>query len=191
MRYVLVALMVGFMLIVATACISIPTGDGGSIKLSKDGATLKTADGEEHSVKVDVNDQSLTYSGVDQDGKSIETSVGLSDELPSVFPANTPIPDGAVLTVVEGDYDGRKQYIVRYETQGSVAETYYKYRTFFEQAGYADIIDPSEGQVDEDAYMEHLSGTGDNHKLMVSIMTASASEVDKGAIIGLTYSEIE
>lgn len=192
MRYVLTGLMLGWIVIFAAACISIPTGDGGTIKLSKDGATVKTADGDELSLNVDTEAEAYTYSGVDADGNTFQSTIGVSETLPAQFPKDIPIPDDVQLTVIENTLDGQHHYSVSFEAQGSVAEHYQTYRTYIDQSNYEDVFDSKGVEAYEDSFFEYISATSGKYSLAVSIMNTGTGEFDDdGVMISITYFENE
>lgn len=111
----LIALVV---LLALAGCISIPIGDGSSMKISTDGITIKDENDEEHSINIDkdegeitfegfgqedgsgkisIDDESgqLSFEGETQDGEEYSMSFGADVELPSEFPSDFPIADDA------------------------------------------------------------------------------------------------
>ena len=112
-----------------TGCISIPTGDGGKIKLSKDGVEIKDKDGEKSSISVDAEEGG--YSMEFEDGTS--TSAGSHATIPDAFPKDILLPkDGQLLQSGESEYEGRPAYMLTYQVQGDMtkdAELYHAYLT--------------------------------------------------------------
>src|SRR5699024_6833482 len=101
---------------VLAGCISIPIGDGNSLKLSKEGVTVKSkdgdettfgldededgnvtikgegSDGQELNIGVDQESGSINMSGVDEEGEEREFSMEPIDDIPEQLPSDIPIP---------------------------------------------------------------------------------------------------
>lgn len=175
----------GIMLIcvLLTSCISIPTGDGGSLKLSKDGIQVKDGDGTE--IKIDSKDGTLNLRGTDADGKetviqfdteegkmTIESDgeqaeatfnfAGFGDvEIPEEFPADIPIADGAIMSSSSKMEDGTEAVLyVSYAVEGgSYADIAAMYEQYMDKQNYQDVMDMSwEGVFSKQGIMQNGGG---------------------------------
>ena len=68
-------------------CISIPTGDGGKLKLSKDGVEFEDKEGETSTISVDTDKGGYTY---EVDGQVAK--VGSDATIPEGFPKDILLP---------------------------------------------------------------------------------------------------
>lgn len=127
-----------FTMILLAGCISIPTGDGDSIKLTKDGVSIKSKDGEEMTVKGNEDGGSISIEGIDGEGDEINFKSTSSEEIPDDFPDSIPIPEDAVITLgQETQMDGMHAFTVFYEVQDDDVEKYGDmYREYVTNSGY-------------------------------------------------------
>lgn len=95
--------------------LSIPTGDGGTISVSKDG-------------------------GLTVKGKDGEASFSSDQKIPKDFPKEIPIPKGSK---VEGSFqaksDGKKSFTVTLSAKQSVEELVELYEDYLDKSGYEDV----------------------------------------------------
>lgn len=171
MRLIKISLYLVMLLVITTGCIAIPTGDGGSIKLSKDGVSIKTADGEEASIKVDAKEGSLSFKGKDAEGKEIDYNLSTSNELPKQFPKDIPMPKAAkIVGSHSGSSDGSSVMIVSYEIKGKVSEYSKIYKDYLQKEGYADVEIMSEN---DDAETQIVTGRLGDRSFSATVLTSS------------------
>lgn len=178
-------------MLIFVGCGSIPTGDGGAINMKKDGFTIHSGDGQQGSVDVSVNDDGeMKLSGTDESGQKFEQRVSKGQTLPGGFPQDIPIPEGIELSVIESELSEGTQFIVSYTAEGKVIDVYNQYREYVEQAGYATIIDASEGNAKADTGLENILAKSDGETLTIGIMASRTGKNDDGTItVNVMYSE--
>lgn len=154
-------------MILLNGCISIPTGDGESIGLSKDGVTIKTKDGEETTITGDEEEGSISIQATDADGNKTSFNSTTSEEIPADFPDSIPIPKEAVIKVGQAsEMDGSHHFTVVYELEnGDIAEYDDLYQEYAKENGYEIIADSDYGDVIQ------LSAQRDNELLTIMIET--------------------
>lgn len=165
MKRSLIVLSILFTMILLNGCISIPTGDGESIGLSKDGVTIKTKDGEETTITGDVDDGSISIQGTDADGNKTSFNSTTSEEIPDDFPDSIPIPKEAVIKMGQAsEMGGSHQLTVIYEVENDdIAKYDDLYREYANEGGYEIIVDSDYGDVIQ------LSAQRDNELLTIMI----------------------
>lgn len=145
MKRFILMLTVFFTIFVLSGCISIPIGDGDSLKLSKDGMTIKSKDGEETSFSADEQDGSFSVQGTDADGKETDIQIETSGEIPEDFPTDIPIPKEAEITTTnDSTIDGSRMMHVSYVVESGEADvTKYGdlYRDYIEKMDYEKQVD--------------------------------------------------
>lgn len=116
-----------------TGCISIPTGDGGKVKLSKDGLEFEDRDGEKTSVSVDTDEGG--YSMDFGDGTS--TKLGTNAEIPDAFPKDILLPkNGDLILSSEMNDDEDTTYSISYTVEGDLTKDAEAYKTYLTDNGY-------------------------------------------------------
>lgn len=170
-------------MLIFVGCASIPTGDGGTINMKKDGFTIHSGDDQQGSVDVSVNDDGeMKLSGTDESGQKFEQRVSKGQTLSDGFPQDIPIPEGIELSVIESELSEGIQFIVQYSTKGTVIDFYNQYREYVEQAGYATIIDASEGNAKADTGLENIVAKSDGETLTIGMMKSGTGKYDDGTI---------
>lgn len=199
MRKVLLSYFLCLMIIIVSGCISIPTEDGGTVKISKDGLKINTADGEEVLVSLDKDNDSLTIKGTDADGEEgvlnidmneggmswtgidgegleFEMNAGFTNEIPDGFPKDIPIPEDAIIfmALTSETIEGTA-YTVQYFAEGKVIDYYDLYRKYVDGLNYDEIDDLHEGKADHDFHIENLFVyLSDGNTLDIMIMDSNA-----------------
>ncbi|QUW22846.1 hypothetical protein JSQ81_04495 [Sporosarcina sp. Marseille-Q4063] len=83
-----------------TGCISIPTGDGGKMKLSKDGVEIEGKDGEKSSIDLDTDEGGLSITTGDEGEESgVTVNMGSHAEVPDEFPQDISLPTNEFLVM--------------------------------------------------------------------------------------------
>lgn len=175
--------LVGLVMLILAGCVTIPTGDGGSISLKKDGLTIQSGDDQQGSIDISVKgDGEMTLSGTDESGQEFKQKVSKKQALPDGFPQDLPIPADVELTVIDSETGKGIQFIVSYTVEGQVIDFYKQYRAYVEQAGYATIIDASEGKAKADTALENIMAKSDNKTLSIGMMKKGTGKYDDGTI---------
>lgn len=182
MKKWMIASVFSLAMLTVAGCGSIPIGDGGSIKMNKDGFTIQSDEGN-GSIDISVNDDGeMMLKGTDESGQIFEQKVSKEQKLSDGFPQDFPLPADAELAVIESEINGQMQYIVQYSTKGTVIDVYNQYRQYVEQAGYATIIDASEGNAKADTALENIMAKSDGKTLTVGMMKSGTGKYDDGTI---------
>lgn len=187
MKKWMVASVFSLAMLIFAGCGSIPIEDGGSINMKKDGFTIN---GQQGSIDISVNDDGeMTLSGTDESGQKFEQKVSKEQMLPDGFPQDLPIPADAELTVIESEIGEGIQFIVSYTVEGKVIDFYNQYREYVEQAGYAMIIDASEGNPKADTVLENIMAKSDGKTLSIGVMKSGTGKYDDGTVtVNMMYS---
>lgn len=179
--------LLGCLFMILTGCISIPTGDGGSIKLSNEGLQIQSSDGEQ-TLAIENKETGFQITQKDEQGQEITAKV--SYELPEKFPINIPVPDNATeVTSLESEYDGTKMYGLSFEVPNASVYDYYQiYIDFLNQENFENIIDNTYGNADETTNFAILSGSKGEETLNIKLTVTGTGKYDREAInIGLSY----
>ena len=150
-------------------CISIPTGDGGKIKLSKDGMEIENQDGEKSTVNVDNDDGgfSLTTEG-DGNGTEVTVNMGTHAKVPDDFPQDIILPSEEFLVMSgfspkdQDDEHSINSITLNYQVKGDFTENKETYDAYLVDNGYE-----VERLMLGDA-MHNMMGTKGNHSLSIS-----------------------
>jgi len=119
--------------ILLTGCISIPTGDGGKIKVSKDGLEMEGEDGEKANVEVDTEDGGYTVTS--DGGKSAQ--VGSHAEIPENFPKDVLIPsDKKPIMAVDSSEEEKITIMLGFEMDDNMEDSTKKYEKYLKDNGY-------------------------------------------------------
>lgn len=82
-------------MVMLTACINIPIGDGNKMKISKYGLTFTDEAGDETSISFDEDDGQLNIKG-GKEGEELDVSFGMNVKPHEEFPKDIPFPDDAM-----------------------------------------------------------------------------------------------
>lgn len=159
-------------------CISIPTGDGEKIKLSKDGLEFEDKEGEKSTISV--NSDEGGYS-LETDG--ITSNVGANATIPNDFPKEILLPkDGQLLISNETDYEGRPAYVLSYKVQGDMTKDAEDYHDYLTDNGY-EINEISLGEA-----ILAYQGRKTTHYLHYQLMGDAG---DPDYMMNVSYGELE
>lgn len=147
-------------ILLLSGCFSIPTGDGGSIKLTKDGVKMKTAEGEEAVISASGKDGgTVSIKGRDADGKEADIKLSVGSEIPKDFPSAIPIPKGAKVIGTQNLTSGDKKNVtVMYEIEGSVKDVAKLYKDYMKKEKYTGITEFANS--DMEMHSGELNGYG-------------------------------
>ncbi len=148
MKKISLGIVMTLLVVMLAGCISIPIGNGNSIKLSKDGFEVKNKEGETTKINVDEDEGSFSMTGTDKDGNEMEYSQKSGQEIPEDFPKDIPIPGdatitGGVSTKVDGSHGMNVAYIV--EGDDDVSKYLKMYVDYAEGAGYDAVSESNYG----------------------------------------------
>lgn len=130
MKSLLYVLAVGLVL---SGCISIPTGDGGKIKLSKDGVEIEGEDGKKAKIEVDAEEGGSTITM--DDGSTVQ--MGSHAEVPEDFPSEILVPaKEKLINVTELTDDEKRGYMLIYQLDDSMKDNVIKYKDDLEENAY-------------------------------------------------------
>lgn len=119
--------------LVLSGCISIPTGDGGKIKLSKDGVEIEGEDGKKAKIEVDTKEGGSTITT--DDGSTIQ--MGSHAEMPKDFPSDLLVPAKEKLVNVTETTDGEKMgYMLIYQLDDVMKDNIQKYKNYLVENSY-------------------------------------------------------
>lgn len=149
-----------------SGCISIPTGDGGKIKVSKDGLEVEGEDGEKTSVDVDTEEGGYTIKS--DEGQL--TQIGSHAEIPENFPGFILIPPKEnIIMAVDTSEDGKTSIMLAFEMNGNMDEGTKKYEQYLLDNGYevetvelGDSMKSYQGNK-EDHYLSYQFMDADDH----------------------------
>jgi len=130
MRNSLFILAVLFLL---TGCVSIPTGSGEKIKVSKSGVEIEGEDGDKANISIDTDNggQTITF----DDGTT--SKIGTDAEVPEDFPKDVLIPeDGNLISVTNLSAEGKYSVSLIYEVKDEIIPLAEHYRTYLNDNGY-------------------------------------------------------
>lgn len=125
-------------LVLMTGCFSIPTGDGGKIKLGKGGVEIEGEDGERATIDVDGEEGGYSITTEKKvDGKDTNINFGSHAEVPADFPKDIPRPsdDYLMAAVVIEENDG-KGISLSYQMEGDFEEYKEQYDNYLMENGY-------------------------------------------------------
>lgn len=129
-------------------CMSIPIGDGKSMKLSKDGIKFKSENGEEQEISFQENEDGASYTvtGTDEEGEASEVSFGQTTEIPENFPEEIPVPDDAVVeSAMNMDLGEMIQITIYLNAPSEKFDEYAElYRGFGDKTGYEKSVETTQ-----------------------------------------------
>lgn len=165
-------------LFLLTGCVTIPTGDGDKIKLSKDGLEFQGEDGTKSIIDVDTDKGGQTITT--DDGTT--SKIGAHAEVPADFPKEILKPEDKFLmmaTDLSQDDDDDLKYAVMlgYQLTDDKAANIEKFRTYLEDNGY----EVNELQLGPE--MHSLQGQKEESFLMYQFMNSD----DDGYMLQVMY----
>lgn len=186
MRNFIKGLVLMLTLSLLVGCVSIPIGDGKSMKVSKEGVSVKSKDGNENQeLSFDVDEESGSFSidGKDEDGQITSMQMEETTEIPDEFPKDIPIPDAAevesALNIDVGDVTQSVVYL-KIESR-DLSEFEDMYKAYGESQGYEELLNSN-----TEGFLQ-LAMQGDTSSLTV---TAQVENEDTGEIaLSLKYQE--
>ncbi|WP_438311749.1 hypothetical protein [Sporosarcina sp. FA9] len=123
-RKLLLIIGIGLLL---SGCITIPSGDGGKIKISKQGIEFEDKDGEKANLEMDTDEGGFTVNS--EDGSKVK--VGSHAELPENFPSDILTPsEGTLLQSGESLDEDTTSFMVNYSMTGDRNKTIDKFKNF-------------------------------------------------------------
>ncbi len=157
MKSKIAILALGLLLVTAISIgcgkLSIPTGDGGSISISKDGE--------------------LTVKGKDGEGS---VSISGDQKLPKGFPSDIPIPKGATIEgSLQAKSNGKNSYTVTLTAKQDIEELTELYEKYMDKEGYEE----TSGWGDQSFW----SMTGFKDEYMFSAMISGDSQEGSSVIL--------
>ena len=135
-KSLLFLLAVGLLL---SGCISIPTGDGGKIKLSKDGVEIEGEDGKKAKIEVDTKEGGATITT--DDGSTVQ--MGSHAEMPKDFPAFILVPaEEKLVNVTDISNEEKVSFMLVYHLEDSMKDNVQKYKDYLAENGYeVDVVE--------------------------------------------------
>lgn len=163
------------MVFLLTGCITIPTGDGEKIKISKDGLEFQGEDGS--SSKIEVDHEKGGHTITTDDGST--SKIGSHAEVPAEFPKEIVKPDDKYLMMAtdlsEGD-DGKYAVMLVYEMTDDKDAHIESFRTYLKNSGYevnelelGPDIHSIQGQKEE-SYLTYQFMSADEEGYMLQVM---------------------
>lgn len=153
-------------LILLTGCISIPTGDGEKIKVSKDGIEVEGKDGEKANIEVDTEDGGYTFK---TDDGSL-SQIGSHAEIPEKFPDFILTPPKENIMMAVDSAEGEKVSIMLgFEMNDDMEAATKKYEQYLIDNGYE--VD----RVELGDNMKSLQGNKEDHFLSYQFLNKDES----------------
>lgn len=177
--------------VVLVGCIKIPTGDGGSIKLSKDGVTIANEEGNTTDIQYDDKEGQLKITD-GEDGEAFNVTVGTNSELPDGFPTEIPIADDATIIQSANMSEGNELYfMITYASKNPIESIKDLYRHYINGSDYVQV-DPlhDTNELFEEVDMYH-GMIEDEKYFMVSIFEDEDSDGGEIVMVSLTYATTE
>lgn len=116
-----------------SSCVSIPTGDGGKLKISKGGIEVEDKEGEKLAFSLDKDKES--YNLDFGDGNS--TQIGTNIEIPEDFPKDIFLPsNGQLIQSTKTEEGGLPTYVLTFLVEGNHTENRKLYDDFLKDNGY-------------------------------------------------------
>lgn len=168
MKNMLFLLGIGLLL---SGCISIPTGDGGKIKLSKDGVEIEGEDGKKAKIEVDTKEGGSTITT--DDGSTVQ--MGSHAEMPKEFPSEILVPaEDKLINVTDISDEEKVAFMLIYQLDGSMKDNVQKYKDYLTENDYeinelelGDRIVSLQGSKDGDSLAYQFSGEDGEYSLSV------------------------
>ncbi len=163
-------------MLLLTGCISIPTGDGGKIKLGKGGVEIEGEDGEKSTIDIDSDDGGVSVTtGQDGDGTAVTINMGSHAEIPDEFPQDISLPakEFLVMTSISpkdrDDEYGRNSITLSYQIEGEFIGSLEMYDKYLVDNGY------EVEKMEIGPMMHTMIGTKGETSLSISIISDEAS----------------
>lgn len=157
--------MIGYLtiLLLLSGCVSIPTGDGGKIKVSKDGLEMEDKDGGKSEITFDTDDGGYTLETEDGIAKT-----GSQAEIPANFPKEILLPENATLILSNETEDN--SFMLSYSVEGQMIEDHLIFADYLNENNYevqeinmGDKIISHQGRKENDHYLNYqMMGQEDN-----------------------------
>lgn len=150
-------------LLLVAGCVSIPTGDGGKLKISKSGLEIEDKDGEKSEMTFDTDEGGYT---IETDGNVAKA--GSNAEIPKDFPNDILLPKEATL-ILSNEIDDNS-YMLSYQVEGQMTDEHTIYADYLNDNGYEvheinmeDTIISYQGRKENDHFLHYqMSGNEDN-----------------------------
>lgn len=168
-------------LLLLSGCVSIPTGSGEKISVSKDGVEIEGKDGEKAKIDMDTKDGGYTITSGDGD----VSQVGSHAEIPERFPKDILLPDSQKLMLASESLRSQDQnynsFMLSYTMDDDMEESVEMYHNYLTENGF---------EVEEFEFtpeMRSLNAEKDGNKLTYQFMKGSNKSTYTFSVLYLDY----
>ncbi|MHA6259728.1 hypothetical protein ACXYMX_07390 [Sporosarcina sp. CAU 1771] len=151
LKFIFSLMLISFVL---SGCITIPTGDGGKIKVSKDGVEIEGEDGKKGKIDLDTKDGGSTITTDDgtkiQMGSDVEISTKVSSEIL--------LPDAdKAISFLESSDEEKDQYSITYKLEDSMKDNVQIFKDYLAENNYeVEVVEPFDTAVSLQARKDNV-----------------------------------